>query len=167
MTIRPVFTVLALMAGVLAASASAANPTFVTTTIDDTQFFAFTSSVCGFPMYEHDVGTVTTMFTTLPDGSLKAHDVVVKITVTFYSTDPAHPGTVTTRPSGPFIEVDHTDGSITMMSIGQNGHVTIPGEGIVWVTSGITKVEIDANGNVTQVSHGNNTEDHVGICPLL
>jgi hypothetical protein len=167
MTIRPVLTVLALMAGVLAASASAANPTFVTTTIDDTQFFAFTSSVCGFPMYEHDVGTVTTMFTTLPDGSLKAHDVVVKITVTFYSTDPAHPGTVTTRPSGPFIEVDHTDGSITMMSIGQNGHVTIPGEGIVWVTSGITKVEIDANGNVTQVSHGNNTEDHVGICPLL
>jgi hypothetical protein len=167
MTIRPVLTVLALMAGVLAAGASAANPTFVTTTIDDTQFFAFTSSVCGFPMYEHDVGTVTTMFTTLPDGSLKAHDVVVKITVTFYSTDPAHPGTVTTRPSGPFIEVDHTDGSITMMSIGQNGHVTIPGEGIVWVTSGITKVEIDANGNVTQVSHGNNTEDHVGICPLL
>ena len=89
----------------------------------DAQFFAFTSSVCGFPVYEHDVGTVTTMFTTLPDGSVKAHDVVVKITATFYSTDPAHTGTVTTRPSGPFIEIDHPDGSVTMMSIGQNGHV--------------------------------------------
>jgi hypothetical protein len=167
MTIRPLVAVLALIAGILAASASAADPVFVTNTIDDTQYFAFTSSVCGFPMYEHDIGTVTTMLTTLPDGSVKAHDIVVKITVTFYSTDPAHSGTVTTRPSGPFIEVDHADGSVTMMSIGQNGHVTIPGQGIVWVTSGITKVNIDANGNVTEFSHGNNTEDHVGICPLL
>jgi hypothetical protein len=167
MAIRPLALILALTAGIVAASAGAANPTFVTSTIDDTQFFAFTSSACGFPMYEHDTGTVTTMFTELPDGSVKAHDIVVKITVTFYSTDPAHPGTVTTRPSGPFIEIDHADGSITMMSIGQNGHVTIPGQGIVWATSGITKVEIDANGNVTEFSHGNNTEDHVGICPLL
>ena len=54
-----------------------------------------------------------------------------------------------------------------MMSIGQNGHVTIPGEGIVWVTSGITKVEIAANGEVTEFQHGNMSEDHVGICPLL
>lgn len=167
MTIRRLAIFLATIAGTLAANASAANPTFVTTTVDDTQFFAFTSSVCGFPMYEHDVGTVTTMFTTLPDGSVKAHDIVVKITVTFYSTDPRHPGTVTTRPSGPFIEIDHPDGSITMMSIGQNGHVTIPGRGIVWATSGITKVEIDAAGNVTEFSHGNTIEDHVGICPLL
>ena len=60
-------------------------------------------------MFEHDIGTVTTMITTLPDGSVKSHDVVVKITETFYSTDPAHTGTVTTRPSGPFIEIDHPD----------------------------------------------------------
>lgn len=165
--IRRLIPIAALVAGLVAASAGAANPTFVTNTIDDTQYFAFTSDTCGFPMYEHDTGTVTTMFTTLPDGSVKIHDIVVKITATFYSTDPAHPGTVTTRPSGPYIEIDHPDGSITMTSIGQNGHVTIPGKGIVWVTSGITKVEIDANGNVTEFSHGNNTEDHVGICPLL
>ena len=143
MSIRPLAVIVVVMvAGFLTSTASAAAPTFVTNSVDDTQFFAFTSSVCGFPVYEHDVGTVTTMFTTLPDGSVKAHDVVVKITATFYSTDPAHTGTVTTRPSGPFIEIDHPDGSVTMMSIGQNGHVTIPGQGIVWVSSGITKVEI-------------------------
>jgi len=165
--IRRLVVILAIVAGSLATSASAAGPTFVTNTVDETQFFAFTSLVCGFPVYEHDVGTVTTMFTILPDGSVKAHDVVVKITATFYSTDPAHSGTVTTRPSGPFIEIDRPDGSITMMSIGQNGHVTIPGQGIVWVSSGITKVEVAANGDVTEFSHGNMSEDHVGICPLL
>jgi hypothetical protein len=150
-----------------AASASAGQPTFVTNTVDDTELLAGTSAVCGFPVYEHDVGTVTTMVTTMPDGSLKSHDIVVKIDVTFYSTDPAHTGTATTRPSGPFIEIDHPDGSVTMMSIGQNGHVTIPGQGIVWASSGITKVEIDASGNVTEIAHGNFSPDHSGICSLL
>ena len=98
---------------------------------------------------------------------MKAHVIVVKITYTFYSTDPAHTGTVTTRPSGPFIEIDHPDGSMTIMGVGQDGHVTIPGQGIVWVSSGILKVEIAANGDVTEFSHGNMSEDHSGICPLL
>ena len=83
-----------------AGSASAAQPTFVTNTVDETVFFAQTSAICGFPVYEHDTGTVTVMTTTLPDGSVKSHDVVVKVTVTFYSTDPAHTGTVTTRAAG-------------------------------------------------------------------
>jgi hypothetical protein len=162
---------LTLVAAVIAllatATAPAAQPTFVMFTVDDTQFFPFTSAICGFPVYQHDTGTVTTMITTMPDGSVKAHDVVVKITTTFYSTDPAHTGTVTTRPSGPFIEIDHPDGSVTMNSIGQNGHVTIPGEGIVWASSGIVKVEIDPSGNVTEVEHGNHYPDHSGVCPLL
>ena len=69
----------------------AARPTFVTNVVDETAFFAQTSAVCGFPVYEHDTGTVTSMVTTLPDGSVKSHDVVVKITATFFSTDPNHP----------------------------------------------------------------------------
>jgi len=158
----------AILAISVASTASAAGtPTFVINTIDDVSFFSVTSAICGFPVYEHDTGTVTTMVTTLPDGSVKAHDVVVKITVTFFSTDPAHPGTVTTRPSGPFIEIDHPDGSVTAMGIGQDGHVTIPGAGIVWSSSGITKIEIDASGNETAIQHGNFSEDHSGICPLL
>ena len=160
-----------MVAGALAvsfgAAARAAEPTFVTNTVDETQFFAFTSSICGFPVYEHDTGTVTTMITTMPDGSVKYHDVVVKITTTFYSTDPAHPGTVTTRPSGPFIEIDHPDGSITMYSIGSNGRVTVPGDGLVWTFSGIVRVEIDASGNVTEFAHGIDSPDHSGICALL
>jgi hypothetical protein len=152
----------------IAGTASAAGtPTFVLNPVDQTTFLAGTSAICGFPVYEHDVGTVLTMVTTMPDGSVKSHDVVVKIDTTFYSTDPAHTATATTRPSGPFIEIDNPDGSVTMMSIGQNGHVTIPGEGIVWASSGITKVEIDASGNVTEVSHGKMSPDHSGICPLL
>jgi hypothetical protein len=149
------------------AKASGGPPTFVTTSVDDTQLLGGTSAICGFPVYQHDVGTVRTMVTTMPDGSVKSHDVVVKIDTTFYSTDPAHTGTVTTRPSGPFIEIDHPDGSVTMRSIGQEGHVTIPGQGIVWASSGITTVEVDASGNVTEISHGNMSPDHSGICPLL
>jgi hypothetical protein len=161
---------LTLVAGVMVVctpAATAAKPTFVTSTIDDTVFFAQTSAICGFPVFEHDEGTVTTMVTTGPDGSVKSHDVVVKITVTFFSSDPNHTGTVTTRPSGPFIEIDHPDGSVTMMGIGQDGHVTMPGEGLVWADIGIVKTEIDANGNVTEVAHGVFSPDHSGICPLL
>lgn len=157
----------ALMLGIAGAASAGDPPTFVVNTVDDTTFLAATSAACGFPVYEHDVGTVLTMVTTMPDGSVKSHDVVVKIETTFYSTDPAHTGTITTRPSGPFIEIDHPDGSVTMMSIGQNGHVNIPGEGIVWASSGITKVEIDASGTVTEVAHGNMSPDHSGICPAL
>lgn len=142
-------------------------PTFVTNTVDDTFQLLGTTAICGFPVFEHDIGTVTTMVTTLPDGSVKSHDVVVKITVTFFSTDPAHTGTVTTRPSGPFIEIDHPDGTVTLMGIGQDGHVTIPGQGLVWADIGITKIEIDASGNVTEVAHGIFFPDHSGICPLL
>jgi hypothetical protein len=152
---------------VSSASTSAATPTFVTNPVDGTEFFAATSATCGFPVYGHDTGIVTTMITTLPDGSVRYHDVVVKITTTFYSTDPDHTGTATTHPSGPFIETDHPDGSITMNSLGQTGHVTIPGEGLVWMETGAVKVEIDANGNVTEFAHGNHFPDHSGICPLL
>lgn len=149
------------------AAQSAGQPTFVTSTVDDTVFFAQTSTICGFPFYEHDTGTVTTMITTLPDGSVKAHDIVVKIAVTFYSTDPAHTGTVTTRAAGPFIEIDHPDGSVTAMGVGQDGHMTIPGQGLVWGEIGITKIEVDARGNVTDIQHGIFSPDHSGICPLL
>jgi hypothetical protein len=159
--------VTALILSIVGAASAEGTPTFVLNTIDDTTFLAGTSGICGFPVYEHDVGTVLTKVSTMPDGSVKTHDVVVKIETTFYSTDPAHTGTATTRPSGPFIEIDYPDGSVTMMSIGQNGHINIPGQGIVWASSGITKVEIDASGNVTEVSHGNMSPDHSGICPLL
>jgi hypothetical protein len=159
---------LAVLAFAAPASPSAGKqPVFVTNTVDETTFFAQTSAVCGFPVFEHDVGTVTTMITTLPDGSVKFHDVVVKITETFYSTDPAHTGTVTTRPSGPFIEIDHPDGSVTTMGIGQDGHVTAPGQGLVWGDIGISKIEIDPSGNVTEISHGIFFPDHTGICQLL
>ena len=158
---------LAIGMAALASTASADRPTFVTNVVDDTTFFAVTSASCGFPVYARDTGTVTTQITTLPDGSVRYHDVVVKIATTFYSTDPAHTGTATTRPSGPFIETDHPDGSITMESIGSNGRVTIPGEGLVWTETGAVKVEIDANGNITEFEHGQFFPDHTGICAAL
>ena len=150
------------------ATASASEPpTFVTNTIDETQFLPFTSAACGFPVYERDTGTATTMLTTLPDGSTKAQDIAVRITVTFYSTDPAHPNTLITRGVGGLAEIDHPDGSVTILFHGQNGHVTMAGEGIVWASSGLTRLEIDASGNVTETEHGNFSPNRSGICPLL
>ena len=156
------------MALSIAAAANAAGePTFVTNAVDETQFLPFTSAACGFPVFEHDVGTVTTMLTTLPDGSQKAQDIAVRIAVTFYSTDPAHTNTVTTRGVGGLAEIDHPDGSVTILFHGQNGHATMPGAGIVWASSGLTRLEIDANGNVTEIQHGNFSPNRSGICPLL
>ena len=163
-----VLTTIAVLAISGAATANASGqPTFVTSTVDETQFLPFTSAACGFPVYEHDGGTVTTAFTTLPDGSTKIHDIAVRVTVTFYSTDPAHPNTITTRGVGGFDEIDHPDGSVTIMFHGQNGHVTMPGSGIVWASSGLGRLEIDANGNVTEIEHGNFSPNRSGICPLL
>jgi hypothetical protein len=163
-----VLTSFAVLAISIAATAKASSqPTFVTSTVDETQFLPFTSTACGFPVYEHDTGTVTTMLTTLPDGSTKAHDIAVHITVTFYSTDPAHPNALTTRGVGGLAEIDHPDGSVTIMFRGQNGHVTIAGAGIVWASSGLTRLEIDANGNVTEIEHGNFSPNRSGLCPGL
>jgi hypothetical protein len=64
--------VAALAVWVAAAANASGQPTFVTNTVDETQFLPFTSAACGFPVYERDTGTVTTMLTTLPDGSTKA-----------------------------------------------------------------------------------------------
>jgi hypothetical protein len=159
--------VVALAISVAAAANASRQPTLVTSKVDETQFLPFTTAACGFPIYEHDTGTVTTMLTTLPDGSSKAQDIAVRITVTFYSTDPAHPNLVTTRGVGGFAEIDRPDGSVTILFHGQNGHVTMAGEGIVWASSGLTRLEIDANGNVAEVEHGNFSPNRSGICPLL
>lgn len=167
MSTKALITV-ALAAVSVAATANASSPpAFVTSTVDETQFLPFTSGACGFPVYEHDTGTVTTAFTTLPDGSTKVHDIAVRVTVTFSSTDPAHPNTVTTRGVGGFTEIDHPDGSVSLLFHGQNGHVTLPGAGIVWASSGLTRLEIDADGNVTEIEHGNFSPNRSGICPLL
>ena len=149
------------------ASASASQPTFVTVSVDESFQLQQTSAACGFPVFERDTGTVTTALTTLPDGSTKAHDIAVRIVVTFFSTDPAHPGTVTTRGVGGRVEIDHPDGSVSIVAHGQDGHATLPGEGIVFASAGISRVEIDASGNVTEIEHGNHSPDHSGICPLL
>lgn len=167
MITKALITVAVLAVSVAATANASSPPTFVTSTVDETQFLPFTSAACGFPVYEHDTGTVTTAFTTLPDGSTKTHDIAVRVTVTFYSTDSAHPNTITTQGVGGFAEIDHPDGSITIMFHGQNGHVTSPGAGIVWASSGLTRLEIDANGNVTEIEHGNFSPNRSGICPLL
>ena len=117
---------------------SAAQPTIVTNNVDQTHLPRAHKRYQRLPGIEHDSGSVTTMITTLPDRSVKAHDVVVKISVTFHATDPAHTGTVTTRPAGPVIEIDDPGSSVTTMGIGQDGHVTMLGRRHVWAEIGLT-----------------------------
>jgi len=163
------FAVLAGLGFATPASPNSGNqPTFVTQTFDNTILLLGTTAICGFPVYENDAGTVRTMITTSPDGSVRfITHAEVDVIYTFFSTDPNHPGVATAKPSGPFIETDNPDGSATLRSIGSNGHVTIPGVGIVYGTQGIDKLIIDASGNVTEVTHGYYSDTHAGICPLL
>jgi len=47
------------------------------------------------------------------------------------SWHPAHTGTVTARATGPFIDIDHPDDTVTAMGAGQDRHAATPGQGLV------------------------------------
>ena len=166
---RRLLTALALatlVVGMGATSAMAGPPTWETVTVDDTYLLPRTSATCGFEVDKHDVVTLKIQ-TVVADGSVRIHDVAVQIdsVISAPSTGQSllvHPGGT----GGRSVTL-HRDGSITYLAHGTDGVITVEGVGLVYAATGMTRVEIDATGNVTEVAHGLHAEDFSALCPYL
>ena len=167
--IRHILTALALatlMAGIGATSAMAGPPTWETVTVDDTYPLPRTSATCGFEVYKHDFGTLKIQ-TVVADGTVRIHDVAVQIDSVISA--PSTGGSLLIHPAGTGGRsvTLHLDGSVTYLAHGTDGVITVEGVGLVYAATGMTRIETDASGNVTEVAHGLHSEDFSALCPYL
>ena len=166
---RRLLTALALatlVVGMGATSAMAGPPTWETVTVDDTYLLPTTSATCGFEVYKHDFGTLKIQ-TVVAVGSVRIHGVAVQIDSSISA--PATGQSLLIHPAGTggrSITL-HSDGSITYLAHGTDGMITVEGVGLVYAATGMTRMEIDPSGNVTEVAHGLHSEDFTALCPYL
>jgi hypothetical protein len=59
------------------------------------------------------------------------------------------------------------DGSAIELSPGTNGHVTVPGQGVIYMWAGNTSATIAPDGTVMENQHGFITDTYSSLCPLL
>jgi hypothetical protein len=156
-----------LCVGIGSTSAMAQPPAWETITVDETYLLPITSATCGFEVYKHDFGTLEIQTIELSDGTVRIHDVDVRIdsVISAPSTGQSllvHPG----GPGGRNVTL-HPDGSITYLAHGTDGMITVEGAGLVYASSGMHRIETDASGNVTEVEHGLHSENYSALCPTL
>jgi hypothetical protein len=157
----------ALLVGLGSMKAMAGPPTWETVTVDDTYLLPRTSAVCGFDVYKHDFGTLKIQTVVLPDGTVRIHDVAVNIDSEISAPSTGQSLVIHAGGTGGRSVTLHPDGSATILAHGSDGMITVPGVGLVYASSGLARIEIDANGNVTEVVHGLHSEDFSALCPYL
>jgi len=144
----------------------AGPPTWETVTVDETSLLPTTSATCGFEVYKHDVGTLKIQ-TVVADGSVRIHDVAVQIDFVVFAPSTGQSLLVHPGGTGGRSVTLHPDGSVTYLAHGTDGVITVEGVGLVYATTGMTRIEIDASGNVTEVADGLHSEDFSALCPYL
>lgn len=159
--------VIAVSAALAGGPANAGRPIWEAITIDDTSLLPNTSAACGFAVYEHDFGTLKNQTIMLPDGSVRISDRAVHIDSVFFAPSTGKSLLVHPGGTGGFTATIHPDGSVTLFAHGTDGMITVPGVGLVYASSGTERVEISPTGDVTAIDHGNKSEDHSGLCPVL
>jgi len=159
--------VIAVSAALAGGPAKAGPPSWESITVDDTFLLANTSAACGVDVYEHDFGTLKNQTIVLPDGSVKISDRAVRIDSVYFAPSTGKSVLVHPGGTGGFTATLHPDGSVTLFGHGTEGMITVPGVGLVFASSGNFRVEISPTGEVTEVEHGNKSEDHSGLCPIL
>jgi hypothetical protein len=157
----------ALVIGVASASAKGGPPGWESITVDDTFLLPNTSAACGFDVYEHDFGTLKGQTQVMPDGSVRISDRAVHIDSVFFAPSTGESVLVHPGGTGGFTATLHPDGSVTLFAHGTDGMITVPGVGLVFASSGNSRVEISPTGDVVEIEHGNHSEDHSGLCPIL
>ena len=174
MSVRQRFLATGVLAVMIAVSAALAGgpaqggaPTWESITVDDTYLLPNTSAACGFDVYEHDLGTLENQTIVLPDGSVRSSDRAVRIDSIFFAPSTGKSVLVHPGGTGGFTATLHPDGSVTLFGHGTDGMITVRGVGLVFASSGNFRVEISPTGEVTEVEHGNKSEDHSGLCPIL
>lgn len=111
----------------LAPTAAADQPARSELQIDRTTTF---TNFCSFPFVAHSVGTFRE--TVYSNGKDVTHAVDVHITY----TNPANGKTLTTVLAGPFIVEPNGDGTVTVTINGNDGHITVQGEGTIFAAVG-------------------------------
>src|SRR3954464_7391250 len=119
------FAIAAVLA--LAPAAAADQPTTTEVNIDRTSTFA---NFCAFPFQAHTVGTLRT--TTYSNGKVVVHAIDFPITY----TNPANGKTATTVLAGPVIQEPYGPGTVKVTIHGNDGHITVPGQGSVFADVG-------------------------------
>jgi hypothetical protein len=123
-----------LLAGLVAAAAAIApaaladQPVTTVTTFDHTTTFPV--GLCSFPFVAHSQGTIRE--TVYSNGKDVQHAVDFHITY----TNPANGKSATTTLGGPFIVTPNADGTVTVTINGNDGHITVPGQGTVFADVG-------------------------------
>jgi len=114
-------------AAALTPTAAADQPVTTVTQIDRTRTL---TGLCAFPFDVHFAATFRE--TVFANGKDVTHAVDAKITY----TNAANGKTATTVLAGPFIVEPNGDGTVTVTVNGNDGHITVPGQGTVFATVG-------------------------------
>jgi len=166
---RPRISLLVATMAVLAAAApvAAAPPAWEHVSADDTYYLPLTSAACGFEVFEHDQGQLKFQVMQYPDGSLRFKDLAVRMTQTIVA--PTRGTSVELQPGGRggHVFLVRADGSVLEVAHGTNGHVTVPGEGVIYMWAGMTRATFAPDGTVTESQHGFIMDTYSSLCPLL
>ncbi|HEY3205797.1 MAG TPA: hypothetical protein VGJ58_02485 [Gaiellaceae bacterium] len=114
----------------LAPTAAADQPVTTELHIDRTRTIAASPDTCPFPFIVHTEGTIRE--TVFSSGKDVRHAVDFHITY----TNPANGKTLTTVLAGPVIVEPNGDGTVTVTINGNDGHLTVPGQGTVFADVG-------------------------------
>ena len=119
----------------LAPVAAADQPTVTELHFDRTRTF---TAFCPFPFEAHTVGTLRT--TAYSNGVTKT--VAIDFHITY--TNPANGKTATTVLAGPVIQEPYGPDTVKVTIHGNDGHITVPGEGSVFANVGTLVYIADA-----------------------
>jgi hypothetical protein len=146
---------------------AAATPTWEAVVVDDTFYLPRTSASCGFDVFEHDEGELTFQLLEMADGTLRFKDLAVRVSQSL--TAPSQGTSVELQPGGRggHVFLLLPDGSARELSPGTNGHVTVPGEGVIYMWAGAARATIAPDGTVTETAHGFIMDNYSSLCGLL
>jgi hypothetical protein len=130
--------------------ATAGAPTTVSFDVNRTRVIPASITGCGFDVVRHVQGTyyVTTFYNS--DGSFAREvDRVSNFTVT--ETNPLTGRSLTSVLAGPFIVEPYGPGTVKVTIPGNDGHLTAPGQGVIWSNVGLLVYIADAADPFTPV----------------
>jgi hypothetical protein len=167
MRVRISLALAVIVALAAAAPAAAAGPAWEEVNVDDTFYLPRTSAACGFDVFEHDEGQLKFQVIEYADGSLRFKDLAVRVSQSLVA--PSQGTTVELQPGGRggHVFLLRPDGSAIELSPGTNGHVTVPGEGVIYMWAGIARATFAPDGTVVENQHGFIMDTYSSLCPLL
>lgn len=149
-----------MIAFVAASTASADPPDQTSVYVDSTRALPAAETGCGFDIVRHSQGTLyqTTFYDS--QGNV-TRTVLLVSSYKITDTNPVSGKSITSVLGGPVIITQNGDGTVTVTIPGNDGHLTAPGEGVVWSNTGRLSFIADASDPFTPLTilsvHGSYT----------